>query len=219
MLQWFRGSRLTQGLVVALVALAAVGNAMAWQTIIATFEHSNRYGGEANSGQRTGSVEYTGSERRIRAGADNIAFTQAQINWNKNTLSQTGGYPAEVFHISPKNQAGGVCNNIRIPGSGGWNWTNLPAPSITTKGCSVGQWGNEVRFYYNPNNASTGATYYIQSLYKDTGYNGTAGSKSTGQIGLDSYTTNVFGIRTNNDFHGKVCINADTTYAPTNGVC
>jgi hypothetical protein len=196
------------------VSFFMVEQALAWQTVINGFEHSNRYGGEANSGVRTGSVEYNGSERDIRAGADHIAFTQSEIDWNKQH-----GYPAEVFHISPKNQDGGVCTAIRTVS--GWNWSNLPGSSITSKGCGIGNGynGNEIRFYYDANGASTSVNYYIQSLYKDTAYNGTQGSKTTGQIGLDSYSTDVFGQRKYNDFHGKVCINPDTTYAPTNGVC
>jgi hypothetical protein len=118
-----------------------------------------------------------------------------------------------------ENAEGGTCNNIRILGASGWNWTNLPGANITTKGCSAGQLGNEVRFHTDDNQLSAATTYYIQSLYKDTGYNGTAGSKSTGQIGLDSYATNWYGGHDFSDFHGKVCINPDTTYAPTNGSC
>lgn len=214
MLRQLMTNRSAQGLLITLVAFAMVGSAFAWQTVIPTFEHSNRYGGEANSGQRTGSVEYSGSERRVRAGADNIAFTQAEINWN-----MSHGYPAEVFHISPKNQDGGVCTLIRTVS--GWNWTNLPGNSLTSKGCGIGNGynGNELRFYYTASGTSTAVTYYIQSLYKDTGYNGTQGSKTIGQIGVDSYSTDALGVRQNNDFHGKVCINPDTTYAPTNGVC
>jgi hypothetical protein len=55
---------------------------------------------------------------------------------------------------------------------------------------------------------------YIQSLYKDTGYNGQQSSKATGEINLDSYAVNAVGIRQRNDNHGKICINPDTTYAP-----
>ncbi|MDQ2997026.1 MAG: hypothetical protein M3R61_08235 [Chloroflexota bacterium] len=208
-------NRSIQGLLVALVTLATVGNALAWQTVISGFAHPTRYGGEAESGNRTGSVEYSGSERRVRAGADNIAYTQAQINWNKSS----GYSPAEVFHISPKNTGGGTCTAIRTVS--GWNWTNLPSNTLTSKGCGIGNGynGNELRFYYNPNGASTAVTYYIQSLYKDTGYNGTQGSKTTGEINLDSYAANWAGVRQYNDNHGKICINPDATYAPGASGC
>lgn len=202
-------------IITALFALVIVGNALAWQTVTLGFEHHTPYGGEAQSGQRTGSVEYSGSDRRIRAGADHIAFTQAQINWNKNSST----VPALVFHVSPKNADGGVCNNIRIPGASGWNWTNLPASNISTKGCGFGQLGNEVRFHADDTQLSATSTYYIQSLYKDQNYNGTAGSKATGQIGLDSYATNAIGGHDYSDFHGKVCINPDATYAAASGSC
>lgn len=207
-------NRPLQGLLVVLVALATVGSAFAWQTFTPGFEHSSRFGGEANSGNRTGSVEYSGPERRVRAGAQDIAYTQAAINWNKNN-----GYPAFVFHISPKNQDGGVCTAIRTVS--GWNYTNLPGASVTSKGCGIGNGynGNEIRFYYDANSASSVTTYYTQSLYKDTAYNGTQQSKTVGQIGFDSYSTNLAGVRQFNDFHGKVCINPDTTYQSTNGVC
>lgn len=207
-------NRRFQALVVALIAMAAVGSVFAWQTVIPGFEHLSRYGGEAEWGQRTGSVEYSGSERRVRAGADNISFTQAQINWNRNS----GTVPALVFHVSPKNEPGGNCNDIRIPGVSGWNWTNLPGPTISTKGCGTGA-DNEVRFHTDDSRLSSTSRYYIQSLYKDTGYNGSAGSKEPGQIGLDSYATNWYGGHDYADFHGKVCINADTTYGPTAGAC
>lgn len=197
-----------------LLALAMIGNALAWQTVIPGFEHLTRYGGEAEWGHRTGSVEYSGSERRVRAGADNVSFTQAQINWNKNSST----VPALVFHISPKNEPGGNCNDIRIPGASGWNWSNLPGVTIATKGCGFGA-DNEVRFHIDDSALSAASMYYIQSLYRDTGYNGTAASKEPGQIGLDSYATNWYGGHDAADFHGKVCINPDTTYAPTAGAC
>lgn len=202
-------NRPLQSLLVVLVALATIGSAFAWQTNSPGFAHPSRYGGEAESGNRTGSVEYSGSERRVRAGAEYIAYTQAQINWNK----QSGYSPAEVFHVSPKNTSGGTCTAIRTVS--GWNWTNLPSASITSKGCGIGNGynGNEVRFYYNANGASTSVTYYIQSLYKDTGYNGQQSSKATGEINLDSYAVGSFGNHVFGDNHGKVCIDPDTTYA------
>jgi hypothetical protein len=215
MFRWITSNRSAQVVLVVLVALATVGNAFAWQTVLSGFAHPTRYGGEAESGNRTGSVEYSGSERRVRAGADNIAYTQAQINWNKNS----GYSPAEVFHISPKNTSGGTCTAIRTVS--GWNWTNLPGNSIVSKGCGIGNGynGNEMRFYYNPNGASTLVTYYIQSLYKDTGYNGQQASKATGEINLDSYAVNSLGQHAYGDNHGKICINPDTTYAPGPSGC
>lgn len=214
MLRRLMSNRLIQGLAVALVISVTVGSAFAWQTVTYGFEHSNRYGGEANSGNRAGAVEYSGSERRVRAGAEYISFTQSEINWNINN-----GYPAIVFHISPANQEGGICTNIRTVLD--WNWTNLPGAKLTSKGCGPGTGynGNEMRFYYTASAVSASSSYYTQSLYRDTGYNGTQASKTTGQIGFDSYTTDVFGIRQNSDFHGKVCIWFDSTYASTNGLC
>ena len=214
MSQRFMSNRSTRLVLGMLLALMTVGSVLAWQTVIPGFEHLSRSGGEAEAGQRTGSVEYSGSERRVRAGADNVSFTQAQIDWNRNSST----VPALVFHVSPKNEPGGNCNDIRIPGASGWNWSNLPGVTIATKGCGL-QADNEVRFHIDDSALSAISTYYIQSLYRDTGYNGTAGSKETGQIGLDSYATNWYGGHDYADFHGKVCINPDTTYAPTAGAC
>ena len=210
----FVSNRSIQFIFVVLLVLTTVSSAFAWQTVIPGFHHLSRYGGEAESGNRAGSVEYSGTERFVRAGASHIFFTQAQIDWNRNSST----VPALVFHVSPKNEPGGNCNNIRIPGASGWNWSNLPGLNITTKGCGLGA-DNEVRFHIDDGALLANTTYYIQSLYRDTGYNGTAVSKATGQIGLDSYATNWYGGHDFSDFHGKVCIDPDTTYAPANGVC
>jgi hypothetical protein len=200
----------------SLLAISASETVFAWQTIIRSFDHNNRYGGEAESGTRAGSVEYTGSERRVRVGASEIAYRQSQIDWMRNWQATYGNLTnAFVFHVNPKNGQGNTCTNIRTVN--GWNWTNLPNASLTSKGCGIvnGYNGNEMRFYFNANAVSASLTYYSQSLYKDTGYNGTHASKAEGEMNYDSYATNRFGIGQHKDNHGKICINPDTTYTPT----
>lgn len=207
----------------AIASIATFGlaqTAYAWQTTIWSFAHTNQYGGSANSGTRTGSVEYSGMERRVRVGAQNIAYTPAQQAWMVNWQTQNGlTTNAFVFHVNPKNTSGDVCTNIRTVS--GWNWTSLPNASVTSKGCGIGSGynGNEIRFYFNPNNLNTSLTYYAQSLYKDTGYNSTNSSKALGEMNYDSYATNVFGVRVHNDYHGKICINLDITYPPSASGC
>ena len=203
---------LTSLAVLAVAAFGLTQTAYAWQTAIWSFGQAAPYGGEANSGTRTGAVEYSGSERRVRVGAQDIAYSQSHIDWMKNNIYQN----AFVFHVNPKNGTGGTCTSIR--NVNGWNWTNLPSASIDLKGCSSAP-GNEVRFYFDKNGLSASATYYAQSLYKDTAYNGSPASKTVGEMNYDSYTA-LAGVGVNKDNHGKICIDPDTTYAPgTSGSC
>jgi hypothetical protein len=198
----------------SLIVLTTAGTAEAWQTIIPGFDHLSPYGGEAEWGKKTGGVEYVGRERYVRAGADEVFYTNAQVAWNKAQSS----VPALVFHVAEKNKPGNKCTNLRIPGVANWNWSNLPGVRISTTGCGLDP-DNEVRFHAEKTKLVGGVKYFIQSLYRDTGYNAGAGPKEVGQIGLDSYATNWLGGHDFSDFHGKVCIDPDWTYAPARGVC
>ena len=195
---------------IALIAVSSVNVALAWQNSM-PFGHTNRYGGEADSGTMTGQVEYAGTERRIRAGGQNVKWTAAGIAWMK----AASGIPAMVFHATPKDQNGDVCGKVRTVG--GWSWGNLPGQAPETKGCGWGD-DNEVRFYFDENSTVGGVSYWFQSLFRDTGYSGAGTPKEPGQIVVDTYWT-MSGIRQNNDFHGKICFENNSTRNPAAGAC
>lgn len=208
MLRRSMSNQSAQFVVIALLAALAFSSAKAWQSV-QPFGHLQRYGGEADKGNATGQVEYAGNERRVRAGGQDVVWQQAQVNWMRNA----SGIPAMVFHVTPKDQNGDVCGKIRVVD--GWSWGNLPGQSVTTKGCGW-EADNEVRFYFDENTTNAGQAYWFQSLFKDTGYNGPGTPKEQGQVGIDSYWTNL-GVRQNNDFHGKTCVEPDATRTPAGG--
>lgn len=204
-------TRPAQLAVVVLLSAIALSPAFAWQMFV-NFGHTNRYGGEADIGSINGQVEYPNAATRwVRAYSSNVKWTQAQINWMKSA----SGIPAMVYHITPKNQNGDVCGKLRTLNN--WNWSNLPGVSPSTKGCGV-ESDNEVRFYFDENTTVAGQAYWFESVFTDTGFSGAGTPKEPGQVGIDTYWTNL-GVRQNNDFHGKICVNADQALSAVAGVC
>lgn len=191
-----------------------VRSAFAWQVGL-PYGHTNRFGGEADSGWHRGQIEFAGSERRIRAGDDYVKWTQSQINWwlaNGNSNNR----PAMVFHaFAPESNS---CGDIRIVNPA-WSWANFPGWStanIYTKkaGCWWGQ-DNEIRFLiYNYNQLIAGRDYYFQHLFRDTKYNGTQRGK--GKITVDTYHDRwPWHEGVQNDYHTVFCVKDNSDVATT----
>jgi hypothetical protein len=183
----------------------------AWQVGL-PYGHSNRFGGEADSGWHRGQIEFAGSERRVRAGDDYVRWTQSQINWwraNGNSHNR----PAMVFHAFVLDS--NTCGDIRIVNAG-WSWANFPGwrpEHIYTKkaGCWRGR-NNEIRFLiYQYNQLVANQPYYFQHLFRDMKYNGSQRGK--GKITVDTYHDRwPWHDGVQKDYHTVFCVmdNSDT---------
>lgn len=187
----------------------------AWQVSL-PYGHSNRFGGEADSGWHRGQIEFAGSERRIRAGDDYVRWTQSQINWwlaNGNSNNR----PAMAFHAFAPNS--NSCGDIRIVNTA-WSWSNFPGwnnnTGIYTKraGCWTG-YHNEIRFLiYNYNQLVPGRDYYFQHLFRDTKYNGSQRGK--GKVTADTYhDRGPWHEGVQNDYHTVFCVRDTSDVATT----
>lgn len=181
-------------LITALMLLLA-STIYAWDTA-ARYAHDYHTSWSADDGYHRGQNEWSGSDRRIRAGDD-------YVRWD--TYSSGGsGHLAMVYHAFKPNT--NDCGDIRV-GNSSWSWSNLPGVSFSTKGCGIGA-DNEWRANVS-GTISTGTNYYFQHLFDDTKDGG------TGEITVNTYWVNVFGG--SGPYHGKFCINSSSVYAASPG--
>lgn len=181
-------------LITALV-LSLATTIYAWDTA-ARYVHDYQTGWSADDGYHRGKNEWSGSDRRIRAGDD-------YVKWD--TYSSKGsGHLAMVYHAFKPNT--NDCGDIRV-GNTSWSWSNLPSVSYSTKGCGLGA-DNEWRANVS-GTISTGTNYYFQHLFDDTKDGG------TGEITVNTYWVNAFGG--SGPYHGKFCINSSSVYAASPG--
>jgi len=212
--------KVKQGSMFVLICVVLVGfvtpTTLAWQVDL-PYGHDNRFGGEADSGWHRGQVEFAGSERRVRAGDDNVKWTQNQINWWL-ANGDSNNRPAMVFHAFKPDSNN--CGDIRIVNTA-WSWANFPGWStndIHTKraGCLTGK-HNEIRFLiynYNQLQPGTSTSYYFQHLFKDTKYNGSQRGK--GKITVDTYHDRWSwhdGVQ--KDYHTVFCVKDNSDVATT----
>lgn len=201
-------------LIVLIVALTVVSTALAW-TVYPAFGHGSRYGGEADSGNLGGQLEFPGSDRYARASGEHVKWTAAQVTWitaNRGIHGSFNYQPAMVFHAFQNTGSG--CGNFRSEGIGsGWNWSNLPGFYTWGKSTCFSGKNNEIRFIAT-GTIVAGTEYYYQSMFRDQTYPGTS---STGMITADSYWDQ-WGLGTHfgqyNDFHTKYCISTTTVFVP-----
>lgn len=205
---WYQ--RLGIAMFVVVLVGALVSPTFAWQVSV-QYGHSNRFGGEADSGWHRGQIEFAGAERRVRAGDDYVKWQQVQLNWwaaNGNASNR----PAMVYHAFNGHGANdNGCGDIRIANSG-WSWSNLPNYQIYTKkaGCLTGN-DNEIRFLiYGYPNLVANQSYYFQHLFKDEKWSNSGGTqRGKGKITTDTYhdRDTIFGHDgIAKDYHGVFCV-------------
>ena len=182
---------------------------VAWQSSI-IYGHTNRFGGEAESGYHRGQVEFSGNKRYVRAGDDYVYWTSNQIGWIIANGS-SDKRPALVYHAFAPNT--NHCNAIRATS---WSWSNLPGWQPYNKGC--GATGNEVRFLiYSYYSLSAGTKYYFQHLFEDTDY---PNHYTHGEITTDSYwDVGWYHWGQYKDYHTKFCVGDSLTFNPSSGNC
>jgi hypothetical protein len=175
--------------------LSLVTTTYAWDTA-ARYVHDYHTSWSADDGYHRGKAEWSGGDRRIRAGDD-------YVKWN--TYSSGGsGHLAMVYHAFKPNT--NDCGDIRV-GNISWSWSNLPSVSYSTKGCG---WGADNQWRANIyGTITTGTNYYFQHLFNDTQNGG------NGEITVNTYWVNVFGG--SGPYHGKFCINSSGVYAASPG--
>lgn len=172
--------------------VSLVTTAYAWSTYI-QYGHDYQTDWSADNGYHRGQVEWSGSDRRIRAGDD-------YVKWNTYVPNSTG-HLAMVYHAFKPNT--NDCGDIRV-GNNSWSWSNLPQVSYSTKGCGAGA-DNEWRANVY-GTISTSTNYYFQHLFDDTKDGG------TGEITVNTYWVSISG---SGPYHGKFCINSTSVYAPS----
>lgn len=182
-------------LLLVILILLLVTTVHAWDTS-AKYGHDFQTDWSADDGYHRGQVEWSGGDRRIRAGDDNV-------KWNSYS-SGGSGHLAMVYHAFQRNT--NSCGDIRV-GDISWSWSNLPGVNFSTKGCGLGT-DNEWRANVS-GTISTTSTYYFQHLFDDTQDGG------TGEITVNSYWVNVLGG--SGPYHGKFCINSSSVYAASPG--
>ncbi|MBP8251796.1 MAG: hypothetical protein KAX40_05495 [Herpetosiphon sp.] len=191
-----------------------IQNVFAWQVSV-QYGHTNRFGGEADSGWHRGQVEFANGNRLVRAGDDYVVWTQAQVAWIK-ANSGLLHRPGMVYHAFARNS--NDCGDIRIANVA-WSWSNLPNYQLYTKkaGCWTGN-NNEIRFLiYGYNNLLPNTNYYFQHLFKDELWTNT-GVRGTGKITTDTYWESdvwVLHEGVTQDYHGVFCVpnNNDIAFA------
>jgi hypothetical protein len=191
-----------------LLVVVFVQPALAWQVNV-PYGHNNRFGGEANAGWHRGGVEFASStERWVRSGDDNVAWTQNELNWwsaNGNSSNR----PAMVYHAFKDVNDNG-CGDIQIVNSG-WSWSNLPGWSTWTKTtCLLGP-QNEIRFLiYGYPQLSVSTTYYFQHVFRDQKFFNSGGvSRGKGKVTVDTYhDRDQLGthVGVTQDYHGVFCV-------------
>lgn len=196
---------LSLAFVLSLFVLVPV--AFAWQ-VYPAFGHNSRYGGEADSGNLGGQLEYPTGYRLARASGEHVKWTASEVSWITTNRSSTD-QPAMVFHVFQRDLDD--CGNFRSESTGsGYNWSNLPNYYIWGKAtCGSGR-NNELRFIIN-GTIVAGTEYYYQSIFYDYAYPGTS---STGRVTADSYwDRNILGVHAKvyNDYHIKFCIPSGTS--------
>ena len=172
------------------------------------FGHSNLFGGEANSGNLGGQIEFPSGQRYVRASGEHVKWTSSGVSWINSHRNSTD-QPAMVFHVFALSSD--TCGNIRSEApNGSWNFSNLPQFYIWGKStCNSGK-NNELRFV-TPGTIVAVTEYYYQSVFRDQTYPGTW---STGRVTADTYwDRNILGVhqRIYNDFHIKFCVGSGAT--------
>jgi hypothetical protein len=190
----------------SVLLIGTVGTALAWQ-VYPAFGHAARYGGEADSGNLGGQLEFPSGQRWVRASGEHVKWTSSGVSWiasHTNSIDK----PAMVFHVFQLNADD--CGNFRSEGYSGWNWSNLPGYYLWGKAtCGSGK-QNEIRFIAT-GTIVAGTEYYYQSVFKDQTYPGTW---SDGRVTTDSYWDRNLGITHEGvykDFHTKFCITTGAT--------
>lgn len=181
-------------LLLTALIMSLVTTVYAWDTS-AKYGHDHQTSWSADDGYHRGQNEWSGGDRRIRAGDD-------YVKWN--TYSSGGsGHLAMVYHAFKPNT--NDCGDVRV-GNSSWSWSNLPNVNFSTKGCGLGaenEWRANVY-----GTISTGTNYYFQHLFDDTQDGG------TGEITVNTYWVNIGG---SGPYHGKFCINSTSVYAASPG--
>lgn len=213
-----RRHKLLEITVVCILALFIATDAIyAWQVGV-QYGHNNRFGGEADSGWHRGQVEFSGNERRVRAGDDYIRWKQNQLNWWA-TNGNASNRLAMVYHAFKLNS--NDCGDIKIANKG-WSWSDLPGWQTWSKraGCWTGT-DNEIRFLiYNYGALVADQPYYFQHLFQDEKWSNSGGT----QRGEGKITTDTYHDRDNflvghegvtQDYHAVFCVwsNNDTAGA------
>jgi len=111
-------SKMRSGALVTIIFIIAIifsfsKHILAWQVSV-PYSHNNRFGGEAESGWHRGNVEFSGSQRWIRAGDDYVFWTQQQVSWWI-THGDSHNRPAMVYHAFKLDS--NECGDIRITNS------------------------------------------------------------------------------------------------------
>ena len=181
-------------LILAALLIPLVATVYAWDTA-ANYGHDDHTSWSADDGYHRGQNEWSGSDRRIRAGDD-------YVKWNSYSPGGSG-HLAMVYHAFKPNT--NDCGDVRV-GNSSWSWSNLPNVNFSTKGCGLGaenEWRANVY-----GTISTGTNYYFQHLFDDTQDGG------TGEITVNTYWVNIGG---SGPYHGKFCINSTSVYAASPG--
>ncbi|MBI3242852.1 MAG: hypothetical protein HYZ49_11215 [Chloroflexi bacterium] len=197
----------------SVLLISIVGTALAWG-VYPAFGHTYHYGGEADSGNLGGQIEFPSGNRYVRASGEHVKWTSTQVAWIAGNRGSYLGFtyqPAMVFHVFQLN--GSSCGNIRSEGVGsGWNWSNLPGLTVWGKStCNSGK-NNEIRFIAS-GTIVAGTEYYYQSVFRDQTYPSTW---STGMVTADSYWDREAagyhdGYLNYKDFHTKFCASSGAT--------
>ena len=195
MINKHRQNRTLKVVLITALILLLVTTAYAWDTA-ARYVHDYHTAWSADDGYHRGQNEWSGSDRRIRAGDD-------YVKWDSYS-SGGAGYLAMVYHAFAPNT--NSCGDIRV-GNLDWSWSNLPDVSYSSKGCLAGK-DNEWRAKV-VGTISTGTYYYFQHLFDDTKDGG------TGEITVNTYWVNALGG--SGPYHGKFCINSTSVYAASPG--
>jgi len=197
-------------LLTIILLLSTAGVVWAWG-VYPAFGHLARYGGEADSGNLGGQIEFPTGYRYIRASGEHVKWTSSQVSWittNRGLYLGLDYQPAMVFHVFKLD--GSSCGDIRSEGTGsGWNWSNLPGYYVWGKStCNSGK-KNEIRFIAT-GTIVAGTEYYYQSVFVDQKYSATW---STGMVTTDSYWDRKYPLTGwhegyYNDFHTKFCVSS-----------
>jgi hypothetical protein len=159
--------------------------AFAWQVGL-EYGHSNRFGGEADSGWHRGNIEVGTTYRDVRAGGDHVTWGGSQLLWWDNN-GDSNNRPAMVFHAFKRSS--NQCGDIRV-GNLSWSWSDFPGwttSDLYTKraGCLTGA-DNEIRFLiYDYSDLVEDQDYYFQHIFQDTKFNGSV--RGEGKITADTY--------------------------------
>lgn len=190
------------GIIVVLLGvtqrLASAAAPDAWQ-VISAYQPDTIQGGNASqnwspkSGTLTGNVVLNGGTRYTHVGVQNLAWSQQNINWMRNTQWPNDGDPAVTFHA--QSWAGG-CTSWEARGDYfiGGTLPNLRIEKLSRNGCT----DYEIRVYSDEDNLIANGQYWTQVKYWDKIL------RSQAKIVVDTYWVTLLGGQGN--YHQHYCV-------------